>query len=334
MIHASLELNGYCEVVSRLTIQAFAPVKRLESRGPIKSILRFAVLTLALNVQVPAYAQDGLEYLVGKWTATTGANIGAPFSFVKAFIGYDALIPWWGQTTIIASNGSYGSHLKIAGKYDGANAECFYYVQKISTKKMAWNLRHADVGHCPESVVFERVDSIGEKADSQVEEPSAGVINAVISRRFLSNFTFGGPFKNPGSANVKRERVSNSMLAGDFLSVTYSMRGNSAIILTAFLDESQKTQALRIMDENKDDAKNGVVKQLYTSIRKEWGDDSAPLFVSSSRKVGSGQCYQKVTTISDGAIKKGKIKYSVNTIQIASETELGLMRIPWVGEVL
>ncbi|MFK4525736.1 tetratricopeptide (TPR) repeat protein [Bradyrhizobium japonicum] len=103
-----------------------------------------------------AFAADDLSYFEGAWTPMTGPNIGAPFWFNKAFAGYDAYVPWWGQTSVLASQGEFGSHIKIVGKKDDKNVSCFYYVSKLNRLKMTWNLRNGDTGTCPESLVFEK----------------------------------------------------------------------------------------------------------------------------------------------------------------------------------
>lgn len=115
------------------------------------------ILMFALSAQT-SWASDDFGYLIGKWTPTTGPNTGAPFWFSRAFAGFDAIIPWWGQTTIIESEGKYSSHLKIVASKDGSNTECFYYVNKLDSRRMAWNLRFPSQGSsfCPESLVFER----------------------------------------------------------------------------------------------------------------------------------------------------------------------------------
>jgi hypothetical protein len=114
------------------------------------------VLALSLLLNWPVRGQEGLGFLVGKWTPTTGPNIGAPFWFHKAALGYDAVIPWWGQTTIIASDGAYGSHIKVAGITNGASIECYYYLIILNPLKMSWNLRYGGSKLCPGSLVFER----------------------------------------------------------------------------------------------------------------------------------------------------------------------------------
>jgi hypothetical protein len=99
-----------------------------------------------------AYSKDQFDYLDGKWTPVTGPDIGAPIWFSKAFGGWDAVFGWWGQTAIVPA--SYkGSHIKVEGM---RGDRCFYYISPISSKKMAWNLRHAESGNCPPSVVMER----------------------------------------------------------------------------------------------------------------------------------------------------------------------------------
>ncbi|SEB97469.1 tetratricopeptide repeat protein [Bradyrhizobium erythrophlei] len=114
-----------------------------------------------LSSMSASFASNDFDYLIGKWTPITGPKTGDPFWFSKAFAGYDANIPWWGQAAIVESEGKYGSHLKVAAGKGGANAECFYYVSKIGERKMAWNLRYPpnETSECPGSLVFERENS-------------------------------------------------------------------------------------------------------------------------------------------------------------------------------
>jgi len=116
-----------------------------------------AIFAFLLIHCLSAQGEDKLRPLQGQWTPTTGPNIGLRFWFVKGFIGYDAVIPWWGQTSIVESGGDFGSHIKISGSKDGLNAECFYYISLLDSRRMAWNLRHSTTGNCPESLIFERV---------------------------------------------------------------------------------------------------------------------------------------------------------------------------------
>jgi hypothetical protein len=108
-----------------------------------------------------------LDDLDGKWVSVTpGAGLGEPIWFHKAFAGYDANIPWWGQTTIIASDGFKGSHIKVEGLYggklgppgvvSGQNFQCFYYIGIVDSKTMTWARRDGEPGICPESAVFKR----------------------------------------------------------------------------------------------------------------------------------------------------------------------------------
>jgi hypothetical protein len=108
---------------------------------------------LMLSFGAAAYGKDQFSYLDGKWTPVTGEDIGNPIWFHQAFGGWDAVFAWWGQTAISRSGGTYGSHVKIEGT---RGDRCYYYISPISSKKMAWNLRHRDSGNCPKSVVLER----------------------------------------------------------------------------------------------------------------------------------------------------------------------------------
>jgi hypothetical protein len=100
-----------------------------------------------------ALCKDQFDYLDGKWTPVTGSDIGAPIWFHQAFGGWDAVFGWWGQTSIIRSNGYRASHIKIEGM---RGDRCFYYISPINKNRMAWNLRFAESGNCPQSVVLER----------------------------------------------------------------------------------------------------------------------------------------------------------------------------------
>ncbi len=130
------------------------------------------VAAIFASVISASLASDDFAYLEGAWTPTTGPSTGAPFWFTKAFAGYDALIPWWGQTTIVLSDGKFGSHIKIVGTKQGANAECFYYINKLDKRRMAWALKHADNGDCPGSLVFEKRydDDIGDESSKKQTE--------------------------------------------------------------------------------------------------------------------------------------------------------------------
>jgi uncharacterized membrane protein len=153
--------------------QSLKAVYKLKALGRAyfgTQMLKLWTIIFCLLISVTSATSDELSVFEGEWTPVTGAQIGSPVWFKKALIGYDAIIPWWGQTAINASGGDYGSHVKIAGSKDGKNIECFYYVSLVNASRMAWNLRHGDAGTCPDSVVFEKVQPAEEKKPEQAEE--------------------------------------------------------------------------------------------------------------------------------------------------------------------
>jgi hypothetical protein len=96
------------------------------------------------------YSQE-FNFLEGKWVSVAGPTIGEPIWFYKAFGGYDALISWWGQTTISQSNGEYGSHIQVRAR----DLRCFYYIGVINSQEMTWALRSGSP-NCPQSAWFKR----------------------------------------------------------------------------------------------------------------------------------------------------------------------------------
>jgi hypothetical protein len=111
------------------------------------------LLGTALLVSASASGQAsaaGLQDLEGKWTSDVTHE---PIWFSRAFGGYDALISWFGQTSISESGGYAGSHIKVSG---GANLVCYYYVSINDKRRMEWSLRAGDQKRCPPSSAFHR----------------------------------------------------------------------------------------------------------------------------------------------------------------------------------
>lgn len=119
----------------------------------MKFIKVIVPLVCVVAANTAALAKDQFAFLEGKWTPVTGPSIGDPIWFHEGFGGWDAIFPWWGQTAISRSGGVRASHIKVEGR---AGDSCFYYISPINAKKMAWNLRYAESGNCPGSIVLER----------------------------------------------------------------------------------------------------------------------------------------------------------------------------------
>src|SRR5271163_2542537 len=80
-------------------------------------------------------AQEGLDFLVGKWVTMTGPKTGEPILFAKAIAGFDAYIPWWGQTSILPSQGIWGDHVAVRGQ----GLDCYYYISTTTDGEMTWS---------------------------------------------------------------------------------------------------------------------------------------------------------------------------------------------------
>jgi hypothetical protein len=112
------------------------------------------IFGIALLSATSGHCKDPFDFLDGKWTPVTEPYIGAPILFTRAISGWDANFGWWGQTAITKSDGYRGSHVKVEGRNGD---RCYYYISLVSSRKMAWNLRHAESDNCPPSIVLERV---------------------------------------------------------------------------------------------------------------------------------------------------------------------------------
>jgi hypothetical protein len=112
----------------------------------IKNALIFAAPLLLAGV-FPALADD-MRLIEGKWSSDV---TGEPVWFKRAFQGWDALISWSGQNSVVPSAHA-GSHIMT----DGQKGKCYYYISLNSDEMMTWSLRDGGPS-CPPTSVFHRV---------------------------------------------------------------------------------------------------------------------------------------------------------------------------------
>ena len=175
----------------------------------------------------------------GVWTSTTGPNGGVPFRSTKAFGGYDAFIPWWGQTSIGLSGGKFGSHIQVVGKKDSGSASCYYNIEKLGRKKMAWNLVSAETGECPGSIVFEKsedqhAEETVSRGQNDLKQEDYDTAIAEFNAAIAADPEYAPAYSGLGQAHYAKKQYDPSI--ADFSrairlspssSVYWNLRGNS-----------------------------------------------------------------------------------------------------------
>ena len=109
-----------------------------------------ALAGLLLSVAVPAHAQrDPLAMFEGVWVTVTPPI--RHITFYRVAGGQrEAALPF-GHASIRVSNGEHGSTLRVSGR----GFDCYYWVGKIDSKKMTWELRSGS-SVCMKSMVLEK----------------------------------------------------------------------------------------------------------------------------------------------------------------------------------
>jgi hypothetical protein len=78
--------------------------------------------------------------------------------------------------------------------------------------------------------------------------------------------------------------------------------------IEAYVAADQTLRAIRLLDDNRNDVGNGVLKRLYQKLIQGWGGGS-PIFVESTQTLFPNECRTSVHTVFDQMGSLGRVNY-------------------------
>jgi hypothetical protein len=103
--------------------------------------------------------------------------------------------------------------------------------------------------------------------------------------RTKTGFALGETFDSKGET-MESFHLSNDVLTGDYNSIWYESVDNKATKITVYVNMQSRIQGLDIQNMNPSDTNRRVIRSMYLSLIKSWGDNGP---VNLVRKITTRQ---------------------------------------------